>query len=154
MGWNRNGPGRADRRIVKDTLVGPSMPFVEPTGSHVAIDDREPCSLVAVHRDDALRLGEQKGCHTAAAMLFGDVDLLDLVTDDHHKPGYFIIDHGNHRVTDAVCRARLERLLGTDRDEIVRNIPEMAIAPSVVPDLRNCLCVTMASLAKRHRDMG
>jgi hypothetical protein len=27
----------------------------------------------------------------------------------------------------------------------------MAIAPSVVPDLRNCLCVTVACLAKCHR---
>jgi hypothetical protein len=100
--WNGDTPSGARCLIVKDTLVSPSVPFIEPAGSGVASNDREPCSLVAVHHDQTLRLDEQDGCHTGPAVVCRYIDLFNLVIDHHHEPCYCIIDDRNHRVADTL----------------------------------------------------
>lgn len=133
------------------TLVSPSVALVEPAGAGVARNDRQPCLLVAVHRDKSLRFGEQDGGHTSPAVVWRNVDLLDLVIHHHHESRYRVVDDGDYRVADSLRCAQSERLLSPNRDEIVGNVPQMAVAPSLVPDLRDCLRVVEACRTKCHR---
>jgi hypothetical protein len=89
-------------RIVDETLIDPAGSFVEPTSQRVAGNDREPGPLIAIAPDQALGLGEQRGCDTSATLTAGDVNLLDLVLDDHHESSDSVINDRDRRIADAL----------------------------------------------------
>jgi hypothetical protein len=124
--------------------------LVESAGSGVAGNDCEPCSLVTVHLDETLRFGEQDGCHPRSAVVYRYVDLFDLVIDHHHEPRDCVIDDRDHRVVDTLWSSQFEGLLSPGRVQIVRNVPQVAVAPPVVPDLRDRLRVIKARGTKHN----
>ena len=99
---------------------------------------------------ETLRLGEQDGRHARSAVVCRYVDLFDLVTDHHHEPRHCVIDDRDHRVVDTLWSSRFERRSSPGRVQLVRNDPHMAVAPPVVPDLRDCLRVITARGTKRN----
>ncbi|MFC4942192.1 hypothetical protein [Pseudonocardia sp. GCM10023141] len=65
----------------------------------------------------------------AAAVLGGDVDLLDLVVDDHHEPRHRLPDGGDGRVGHPLGGAGVERLPGADGEQCVGHVAQMPAAP-------------------------
>jgi hypothetical protein len=148
--WNGNRSSGGRRGIVEYTLVSPSIPFIEPSGSCVASNDRKPRSLVAVRLDEALRFGEQVGCHTGPAVACRYVDLFEFVINYHHEACYCAVDDRNHRVADTLYSTQCKRLLSPGRNEVFRYVPEMAVAPSVIPDLGDSLRIIKTCGTQRH----
>ena len=105
---------------------------------------------MVVHLDEPLRLAEQDGCHAGPAVLSRHVDLFDLVLDHHHESHNVVVDDPDNGVTNALRGAQSERFLGSCCDEFVRNMPQVGVAPSLVPDLRDCLRVLNTRGTKSH----
>jgi hypothetical protein len=101
MSWHKDRTGGGGCGIVNEALVPPSASLVEPAGSGVAGNNREPGPLVAVSLNRALGFGEQRGRDPAPTVILGDVNLFDLVVDNHHEPGHGITDDRDHGVPDA-----------------------------------------------------
>ncbi len=105
---------------------------------------------MAVHLDEPLRFPEQDGCHAGPAALSRHVDLFDLVLDHHHEPHNVVIDIPDNGVANTLRGAKSERFLGSYRHKIVRNMPQVGVAPPLVPDLRDCLRVLNTRGTKSH----
>jgi hypothetical protein len=58
--------------------------------------------LVAGPLDETLGFGEEPGCDTGPTVLARDVNLFDLVVDNHHEPGHGVTDERDRRVPDAL----------------------------------------------------
>ena len=78
---------------------------------------------------------EQQVGHPSAAMLVGDVDLLDFVGDHHDKAGDLASDHGDRGIADALGRSRSEGIGVPGRHEFGGHLSPVAVGPTRVPDL-------------------
>ena len=67
-------------------------------------------------------------------MIFADVDLLDLVLDDHHEPCDLSGDLGDRRVGQSLLGPTPEGVLGARGGQLVRNVSEVPVLPAPVPD--------------------
>jgi hypothetical protein len=97
----------------------------------------------------ALRLADQSRGDAGPAVGSRDVDLLDLVVDDHDEPGYGFVDGRDRRVRGTLRSPCPERCLATNVHELLRNEAEMAVPPTVLPDLGDVTCILVPRGAKR-----
>jgi hypothetical protein len=64
-----------------------------------------------------------------------NVDLFDFVVDDHHKSSYLAQDHGERGVVHSLRSPPPERIFVRRLDQLLGDEPEVAVAPSEMPDL-------------------
>ena len=83
-------------------MVGPAAALIELPGASVARHDGEPGTTVAGCSDPALGVGDERVCHPETAVRGRDVDLLELVCDDHREPDDIAVHHGHGHVRDFV----------------------------------------------------
>lgn len=74
--------------------------------------------------------GEQRGCDTGPTVLTRDVNLFDIVVDNHHEPGDGVPDGRDHCLLDSLPSSRFERLASPSRDQLVR---DASLVPSRHP---------------------
>jgi len=79
-----------------------------------------------------------------------NVDLFDLIADDHHEPGDFPADHRDGRVAHSLRGPGPEGVLVTRSDEFLGHEPEVAVAPTEMPDIRDLRRVIRCCLSQRH----
>lgn len=88
-------------------------------------------------------------------MVRRNIDLLDLVPDDHDEARHLAVQYGDGRVADAVRGPLPERFAGAEPDERVGHVAEVTVLPAVVPDRRDCVGVRGGSRSKGHaRSLG
>jgi hypothetical protein len=63
------------------------------------------------------------------------VELFDFVVDDHHESSDLALDYGEGGVVHSPSSPRAERMFVTRLDQLLGDEPEVAIAPSEMPDL-------------------
>jgi hypothetical protein len=78
------------------------------------------------------------------------VHLLDLVSDHHDEPRDRVPYDRDRGVRNPLRRTRPERFLGADRDQFLRHMPEMPVAPTGVPDGGHGIAILGDSRAQRH----
>lgn len=123
------------RGVLEQTLVGPAAAFVEPPGSRIPRHHSEPGSRVPGNFDPSFCVRHEHVGHSFATMERRNVDLFDFVVDDHHEPSDPALDYGDSGVVHSLLSPRPERIFVTRRDQLLGDGPEMAVAPSEMPDL-------------------
>ena len=117
--------------VVEPALVDPAGSLVEGARPCVAGHHGEPGLLVTAREDLALGFADERVRDSGPASGCGDVDLLDLVVDDH--------DEARRRrrrrlatVVPGIARggSRRERLLGSDVHERLRDVLEVGVQPA------------------------
>jgi hypothetical protein len=68
-------------------------------------------------------------------MVRPNVDLFDFVVDDHHESSDPVLDYGDRGVVHSLSSPPPERIFVTRLDQLLGHVPEMAVAPSEMPDL-------------------
>ena len=121
-------------RVLEAPLVGPATALVELPGASVARHDREPRTTVAGRSDPAFGVGDECVGHPEAAVWGRDVDLLELVGDDHREPDHLPAHHGHRHVRDSLGGAPAERGLVAECEKGIGHVAEVAIPPARVPD--------------------
>ena len=84
--------------------------------------------------DPLFGVGHEHVGHTCAPVPCADVHLLQFVVDDHDEAGDLSVDHRHGRVADPLCCPRAERVGVARGFELRRDVPEVTIAPTGVPD--------------------
>ena len=155
--WDRNSAAGIRRGIVERTLVGPTHALVEPPGSGVAGHNGQPCPLVAIRPHETLGLAEQSGGDAGPTMTARDVDLFHLVIDDHDEARDCAVDDEDHGVADPLGGSRRKGLQHPSRHELVWDVAQVTVAPSVAPDrgdglgvIGGCASKFDAHVAGRH----
>jgi len=87
------------------------------------------------------RRGDQLVGDTRPARRRVDVDLLDFVVDHYDESDHIAIDHSDRCRRDTGCCAPQELLGCTFAHQCVRNVPDLTIAPAVMPDTRDLVAV-------------
>jgi hypothetical protein len=75
--------------------------------------------------------------NTHASIACGDVDLFNLIADDHGEARDPTADHSDGRVADSLCGPDPEGVLLSSGDQLRGHVPEVAVPPAEVPDRRD-----------------
>jgi len=100
--------------MVKEALVDPATLGVEAPRALVSGHDGKPRGVVPLLVDLSLAVGEKQARDPRTAVIFADVDLLDLVLDDHHEPCDLSGDLGDRRVGQSLLGPTPEGVLGRE----------------------------------------
>jgi len=123
------------RSVLEQTPIGPAAAFVEPPGSRIARHHSKPGTGVSGIFDPSFRVRHEHVGHPFTTMVCRDVELFDFVVDDHHESSDLTLDYGERGVVHSLSSPRPERIYVTRLDQILGHMPEMAVAPSEIPDL-------------------
>src|SRR5215213_2871505 len=123
------------RGVLEQTPVGPAAPFVEPPGSRIPRHHCEPGTRVPGISDPSFCARHERVGHAFATMKRRNVDLFDFVVGDHHESGDLALDYGDRGVIHSLRSPRPERIFVTRLDQLLGDEPEVAVAPSEMPDL-------------------
>src|SRR5215218_8625364 len=125
----------ACRGVLEQTLVGPAAAFIEPPGSRIPRHHSEPGTGVPGISDPSFCVRHEHVGHAFTTMERRNVDLFNFVVDDHHESSDLALDYGECRVVYSLSSPSAERILMTRLDQLLGDEPEMAVAPSEMPDL-------------------
>ena len=123
------------RSVLKQTPVGPATALVEPPGSRIPRHHSEPGTRVPGIFDPSFCVRHEHVRHAFATMECRNVDLLDFVVEDHHESSDLALDYGDRGVVHSLGGPRPELIFVTRPDQLLGDEPEVAIAPSEMPDL-------------------
>src|SRR5215217_1199253 len=123
------------RGVLEQTPVGPGAPFVEPPGSRIPRHHCEPGTRVPAIFDSPFCVRHEHVGHAFATMERRNVELFDFVGGDHHESGDLALDYGYRGVVHSLSGPRAERIFVTRLDQLLGDEPEVAVAPSEMPDL-------------------
>src|SRR5215211_7923279 len=121
--------------VLEQTLVGPAAAFVELPGSRIPRHHSEPGSRIPGIFDPSFCVLHEHVGHAFATMLRRNVDLFDFVVDDHHESSDLTLDYGEGGVVHSLRSPYPERIFVTRFDQLLGYEPEVAVAPSEMPDL-------------------
>src|SRR5215203_4070474 len=123
------------RGVLEQTPVGPATALVEPPGSRIPSHHSEPGTRVPAIFDPSLCVRHEHVGHAFATIERRNVELFDFVVDDHHESSDLVLDYGEGGVVYSPSSPRAERSFVTRLDQLLGYEPEMAVAPSEMPDL-------------------
>src|SRR5829696_2829509 len=135
MRRNRDGTVFTCRGILEQTTVRPAAAFVEPPGSRIPRHHSEPGTGVPGIFDLSFCVRHKHVGHAFATIERRNVELFDFVVDDHHESSDLVLDYGEGGVVYSPSSPRAERSFVTRLDQLLGYEPEMAVAPSEMPDL-------------------
>src|SRR5215217_463172 len=138
------------RGVLEQTLVGPATAFVEPPGSRISRHHSEPGTRVLGIFDPSFCVRHEHVGHAFATMVCRNVELFDFVVDDHHKSSDLALDYGDRGVVHSLRSPSAERIFVTRLDQLLGYEPEVAVAPSEIPDLGNRRRVFRKCSAQRY----
>src|SRR5215208_1289946 len=123
------------RSVLEQTTVRPAAAFIEPPGSRIPRHHSQPGTGVPGISDSSFCVRHEHVGHAFATMERRNVDLFDFVVDDHHESSDLALDYGEGGVVHSLSSPSAERILMTRLDQLLGDEPEMAVAPSEMPDL-------------------
>lgn len=135
MGGHQDQSGLRGGGVVERSLVPPASLLVEGSGPCVARHDGKPGLGVSVGCDLPFGFSHQDGSNARSSVAGRDVDLLYLIVDDHDKSHDVALDSGDGGVSNPIKRTGAEGFFSSSVNEILGDETEVAVLPTVVPDL-------------------
>src|SRR5215208_532907 len=123
------------RGVLEQTPVGPAAALVEPPGSRITRHHSEPGGRVSGIFDPSFCVRHEHVGHAFAAMERRNVELFYFVVDDHHESSDLALYYGDRGIVHSLRSPRPKRIFVTQLDQLLGHMPEVAVAPSVIPDL-------------------
>src|SRR5919107_499180 len=125
------------RGVLEQTTVRPAATFVELPGSRIPRHHSEPGTRVPRTFDPSFCVRHEHVGHAFTTMERRDVELFDFVVDDHYESSDLTVDYGDRGVVHSLRSPRPKRIFVTHLDQLLGHVPEVAVAPSEMPDLRD-----------------
>src|SRR5919112_3921201 len=135
MRRHRDGTIITCRAVLEQTTVRPAAAFVEPPGFRIPRPHSEPGTGVPGIFDLSFCVRHEHVGHAFCTMERTNVELFDFVVDDHDESSDLALDYGECGVVHSPSSPSAERSFVTRLDQLLGDEPEMAVAPSEMPDL-------------------
>ena len=104
---------------------------------------------MSVRSDLPLGLTHEDSGDASPSMESRDVDLFNLVVDDHDEARDGTVDNRNCCVADPSSRPGSERVLGPGLCQLLRDESKVAILPTEMPDVRDSYRILRSGSAER-----